>query len=286
METETRIKELPEKVNSARKAGGENMQVTKVIEHITHWLGSYLEGSGTAGFVIGVSGGIDSAVASTLGARTGRPLLCVEMPIHQSVRQVDRGLRHIEFLKHNFPNASSVEVPLGDVFDRLIKVLPSVGDGASRDMALVNTRARLRMTTLYYFAAHHGYLVLGTGNKVEDFGIGFFTKYGDGGVDLSPLADLNKTEVYALGRKLGIIEDILQAPPTDGLWHDDRTDEDQIGAGYPELEWAMAFTGDETRLSDRQRDVLAIFRRLNKINKHKVEPIPVCMLPGALKTDA
>jgi len=175
---------------------------------------------------------------------------------------------------------------LSDVFDGLIEVLPSVGDRTSREMALVNTRARLRMTTLYYFAARHGYLVLGTGNKVEDFGIGFFTKYGDGGVDVSPLADLNKTEVYALGRELGIIEDILQAPPTDGLWGDDRTDEDQIGASYPELEWAMAFAGDETRLSDRQRDVLAIFRRLNRINKHKMEPIPVCMIPDSLRTDA
>ena len=259
------------------------MQVTKVIEHITDWLNSYVEKSGVRGFVIGVSGGIDSAVTSTLGARTGRPLLCVEMPIHQGVSQVSRAQRHIEFLKTNFPDAGSVEAPLTDVFDGLIKVLPTVKDEGSRDMALVNTRARLRMTTLYYFAAYHGYLVLGTGNKVEDFGIGFFTKYGDGGVDLSPIADLNKSEVYALGRELGIIEDILQAPPTDGLWHDDRTDEDQIGASYPELEWAMGFEGDEIGLPDRQREVLAIYRRLHKINQHKMEPIPVCMIPKALR---
>ena len=260
------------------------MKVTKIIEHITHWLNTYLEESGTGGFVIGVSGGIDSAVASTLGARTGRPLLCVEMPIHQSTRQVTRAQRHIEFMQNNFPNVSSVEVPLTDVFDRLIDVLPPVEDEASHDMALVNTRARLRMTTLYYFAAHHDYLVLGTGNKVEDFGIGFFTKYGDGGVDLSPIADLNKSEVYALGRELGVIHDILTAPPTDGLWHDDRTDEDQIGASYPELEWAMTFEGDEARLSDREIEVLAIYRRLNKINRHKMEPIPVCLIPDSLRT--
>ena len=140
------------------------------------------------------------------------------------------------------------------------------------------------MTTLYYFAAHHGYLVLGTGNKVEDFGIGFYTKYGDGGVDVSPIADLNKTEVYALGRELGVIKEILQAAPTDGLWHDDRTDEDQIGASYPELEWAMEFDGDEARLEARQKEVLAIYQRLNCANQHKMQPIPVCMIPENLKS--
>jgi len=127
-------------------------------------------------------------------------------------------------------------------------------------------------------------IVLGTGNKVEDFGIGFFTKYGDGGVDLSPIADLNKSQVYSLGRELGVNQDILEAPPTDGLWHDDRTDEDQIGASYPELEGAMEFDDDESGLSGRQREVLAIFRRLNKANRHKMEPIPVCMIPHELKT--
>ena len=207
------------------------------------------------------------------------------MPIHQGADQVGRARRHIEFLKANFPAAGSVEVPLTDVFDGLIRVLPAVEDEDRRDMALVNTRARLRMTTLYYFAAYHGYLVLGTGNKVEDFGIGFFTKYGDGGVDLSPIADLNKSEVYALGRELGVIGEILDAPPTDGLWHDDRTDEDQIGASYPELEWAMAFEGDEAGLTARQAEVLAIYRRLHQANRHKMEPIPVCMIPDALRAD-
>lgn len=261
------------------------MQATKIIEHITDWLDSYAEKSRTKGFVIGVSGGIDSAVTSTLGARTGRPLLCVEMPIHQHQSQVSRARRHIEFLQAHYPNTDSIEVPLTDVFDRLIEALPPADDEQSRTMALVNTRARLRMTTLYYFAAQQNHLVLGTGNKVEDFGIGFFTKYGDGGVDVSPIADLNKSEVYALGRELGIIEDILTAPPTDGLWHDDRTDEDQIGASYPELEWAMGFSGDETVLSARQQEVLAIYRRLSQANRHKMVPIPVCTIPLELKRD-
>jgi NAD+ synthase len=139
------------------------------------------------------------------------------------------------------------------------------------------------MTTLYYFAALHGYLVAGTGNKVEDFGVGFFTKYGDGGVDLSPIADLVKTEVYALAGTLGVNQAILEAPPTDGLWGDDRSDEDQIGASYPELEWAMAFSGPEQELSARQRDVLAIYRRMHAANRHKMEPIPVCEIPAELK---
>jgi NAD+ synthase len=141
------------------------------------------------------------------------------------------------------------------------------------------------MTTLYYFAAYKNHLVLGTGNKVEDFGIGFFTKYGDGGVDLSPIADLTKTEVYALGRELGVNDTILKAPPTDGLWHDGRTDEDQLGASYPELEWAMEFSGDESVLSERERKVLTIFRKLNGSNRHKMESIPVCRIPDALREE-
>jgi len=259
------------------------MQTAKIIEHVTNWLNSYAEKSNAKGFVIGVSGGIDSAVTSTLGARTGRPLLCVEMPIHQHGDQVTRAQRHIEFLKHHFPHADSTEVPLTGVFDGLLNVLPKSDNEELRAMAQVNTRARIRMTTLYYFAAHHGYLVLGTGNQVEDFGIGFYTKYGDGGVDISPIADLNKTEVYALGRELGISEEILQAAPTDGLWHDDRTDEDQIGASYPELEWAMTFNGNEAELEARQKEVLTIYRRLNQANQHKMQPIPVCMIPEELK---
>lgn len=260
------------------------MKTDAVIEHITGWLSEYCRRAGTDGFVIGVSGGIDSAVSSTLAARTGLPLLVVEMPIHQSRDQVTRAREHIAFLKEHFGAVGSVEVELTRVFDQLIGALPDSPDDERREMSLVNTRARLRMTTLYYFAALHGRLVVGTGNKVEDFGIGFFTKYGDGGVDLSPIADLMKTEVYQLGRALGVNEAILTAAPTDGLWGDDRTDEDQIGASYPELEWAMRFEGDRSAaVDDRQREVLAIYRRLNAANRHKMEPIPVCMIPDGLR---
>ena len=259
------------------------MNSEAVIEHITDWLRDYCQRAGTGGFVIGVSGGIDSAVSSTLAARTGMPLLVVEMPIHQGRDQVTRAQEHIAFLKEGHGAVESVEVELTGVFDRLIEALPESADAASREMSLVNTRARLRMTTLYYFAALQGRLVVGTGNKVEDFGIGFFTKYGDGGVDLSPIADLVKSEVYQLGRTLGVNEAILTAAPTDGLWGDDRTDEDQIGASYPELEWAMNFDGAGTALNDRQREALAIYRRLNAANQHKMEPIPVCTIPDELR---
>jgi len=258
------------------------MQVASIIDHITSWLSDYSKKSGTNGYVIGVSGGIDSAVTSTLGARTGLPLVCLEMPIHQDLKQVTRARNHIEWLMKKYPNVSVETTELTPIFDAFVNALPA-SDSTQREMALVNTRARLRMTTLYYFAALNHQLVLGTGNKVEDFGIGFYTKYGDGGVDISPIADLIKTEVFALGRELGIIESILSAPPTDGLWGDDRTDEDQIGASYPELEWAMDFNGDATRLSNRQNEVLAIYRKLNRANQHKMQSIPVCPIPKKLK---
>lgn len=253
-----------------------------VVTHIAQWLETYSEQAGTKGFVIGVSGGIDSAVTSALAAHTGMPVLCVEMPIHQHPDQVKRAADHIRWLKQHYHNVSVETVQLTDIFDQFIAAVPEATE-STREMALVNTRARLRMTTLYYFAALRHMLVLGTGNKVEDFGIGFFTKYGDGGVDLSPIADLNKTEVYAIGGELGIIESIMAAPPTDGLWGDDRTDADQIGATYPELEWAMEFRGDENGLDTRQKEVLAIYRRLHKANRHKMVPVPVCEIPAALR---
>ena len=254
-----------------------------VVAHITAWLKERCEEAGMEGFVVGVSGGIDSAVTSALAANTGLSLLIVEMPIHQGASQVARARDHIAFLKERHPNVEMVEVELTEVFDRLIAALPPAPDAPSREMSLANTRARLRMTTLYYFAALKRRLVVGTGNKVEDFGIGFFTKYGDGGVDLSPIADLVKTEVYALGGALGINESIMTAPPTDGLWGDERSDEDQIGASYPELEWAMTFSGDEAALDARQREVLAIYRRFNAANRHKMVPIPVCTIPDDLR---
>ncbi|MDB4105562.1 NAD(+) synthase [Salibacteraceae bacterium] len=258
------------------------MNALAVSNHISDWLYSYNQSAKTKGFVIGVSGGIDSAVTSTLAARTGLPVLCLEMPIHQSIDQVSRAMDHIEWLKLNHDNVQMESVDLTKNFDAFIASLPATNLEA-RDMALVNARARLRMTTLYYFAALNGMLVAGTGNKIEDFGIGFFTKYGDGGVDLSPIADLKKTEVYAIGKELGVSASIMKAPPTDGLWGDDRTDEDQIGASYAELEWAMDFNGDQETLDDRQKVVLNIYNNLHRANNHKMEPVPVCKIPSELK---
>lgn len=259
------------------------MKREKVVEYISDWLKKYATTAGVDGFVVGISGGIDSAVTSTLCALTGLKVICLEMPIHQSSEQVNRGRKHIDFLKLNFPNVSGVEVQLTDLFDSFVQSLPRHENEDLHNFSLVNARARLRMTTLYYFAGLKNFLVAGTGNKVEDFGVGFYTKYGDGGVDLSPIADLTKTEVYEIGKELGILKEIMFAPPTDGLWGDNRTDEDQIGASYPELEWAMSFSGDEEKLNKREKEVLIIYRDMHKRNKHKMMPIPVCNIPESLK---
>ncbi|MBK7943984.1 MAG: NAD(+) synthase [Flavobacteriales bacterium] len=264
------------------------MQTKAIIDHITEWLRSYCEHNGQHGFVVGVSGGIDSALTSALCARTGLPTLCVEMPIHQATSQVARAQEHIAWLMQRHPNVRMEVVQLTPVFDNLMAALPPFADKAVMELALANTRARLRMTTLYYFAGLLRYVVAGTGNKVEDFGIGFFTKYGDGGVDLSPIADLTKTEVYALAHELGIIDSIMRAKPTDGLWGDDRSDEDQIGASYPELEWAMELRERDAnpvtmQLTPRQREVLAIFDRRKAANAHKMTMPQVCMIPPELK---
>lgn len=262
------------------------MQTEKVTAHIINWLKEYAVNAKMKGFVIGVSGGIDSAVTSTLCAKTSLDLLCLEMPIHQAENQMGRASKHIEWLQSNFDNVQRQPVNLTPVFDSLITALPLVENEEDRFMSLANTRARLRMTTLYYFAALEGYLVAGTGNKVEDFGVGFYTKYGDGGVDLSPIADLLKTEVYEIAKLLGVNEEIIKAPPTDGLWGDDRTDEDQIGASYPELEWAMTMQDQgksENGFSGRKKEVFRIFRKFNLANRHKMIPIPVCEIPDSIK---
>ncbi|MEO2061273.1 MAG: NAD(+) synthase [Mesonia sp.] len=262
------------------------MQTQKVVDHIVHWLKDYAEKANVKGFVIGISGGIDSAVTSTLCAKTGLKVKCLEMPIHQAENQVSRALRHIDWLKENFEDVELQQVNLTPVFDSLLASLPKVENEEDRFMSLANTRARLRMTSLYYFAALESLLVAGTGNKVEDFGVGFYTKYGDGGVDLSPIADLLKTEVYEIAEHLGIHEEILTAAPTDGLWGDDRTDEDQIGATYPELEWAMHMD-DLGKTADnfegRKLEVFKIYKKLNTANQHKMQPIPVCEIPLNLK---
>lgn len=260
------------------------MKKKQTVDHIVTWLRNYCETSGMNGFVIGVSGGIDSALTSALCAMTGMPTLLVEMPIHQAPSHVTRAQQHMNFLEQRFEHVSTTRVELTSPFDTWVNSLPSSDNNALYNLSLANSRARLRMTTLYYFAGIHKYLVAGTGNKVEDFGVGFYTKYGDGGVDLSPIADLMKTEVYSLAESLGIHDDILNASPTDGLFGDDRSDEDQLGASYPELEWAMAYTNNGEKISKRERDVLDIYRKLNKQNQHKMQPIPVCIIPEDLRT--
>lgn len=274
-----------------------------ISEEISQWLKEYANKSGTQGFVMGVSGGIDSAVVSTLCAMTGLKLLVLEMPIHQGEGEVTRAENHIKWLKSNYPNVSSQRVDLTNTYDTLYNVVGNSDEAFGEvitkekfDFSMANSRSRLRMITLYQFAGMHKLLVVGTGNKVEDFGIGFYTKYGDGGVDLSPIADLMKSEVYALGAVLGVGMSILTAAPTDGLHADGRTDEDQIGATYDELEWAMGVDETLTSLSfgskgsmgetsknidiikssftERQKEVLKIYRKFNTSNKHKMEPIP------------
>lgn len=262
------------------------MQTEKVVDHIVNWLKDYATNAKVNGFVIGISGGIDSAVTSTLCAKTGLQVLCIEMPIHQAASHVSRGQEHIAQLKARFPNVSDIKVYLTPVFEEFKTEVTLEGKQATVDMALANTRARLRMTTLYYHAGLLGLLVAGTGNKVEDFGVGFYTKYGDGGVDLSPIADLLKSEVYNLGKFLKVPESIMNAAPSDGLFGDARSDEDQIGANYDELEWAMEMNDLGKTASDfsgREKVVFEIFKRYNSGNKHKMIPIPICEIPKNLK---
>lgn len=258
------------------------MQNQKVIDHIVSWLREYSDKSGTAGFVIGISGGIDSAVTSTLCALTGKKVMALNMPIHQHHSEFSRSNEHINWLKNKFRQVESAEVDLTPVLGAYETALPK---DIQDFHTMANTRSRIRMITLYSFATHHKLLVAGTGNKIEDFGIGFFTKYGDGGVDLSPIADLTKTEVYSLAETLGVVQSIQSARPTDGLFHDGRTDEDQIGATYPELEWAMDYvnSGATRNLNEREQKVLEIYRQRHRANRHKMDSIPVCMIPTELK---
>jgi len=262
------------------------MKTEKVAKYIIDWLKDYAVNAKVKGFVVGVSGGIDSALTSTLCAKTGLPTLCVEMPIHQAENQVTRAKEHIEQLKKRFTNVTDTKVNLTSTFEDFKNSVPNVESSPQVDLSLANTRARLRMTTLYYFAGLYGYLVAGTGNKVEDFGVGFYTKYGDGGVDLSPIADLMKSEVYELAAFLNVPNSIQVAQPTDGLFGDSRTDEDQIGASYDELEWAMNMQDQGKEVSDfngREQEVFKIYSRLNRINQHKMMPIPVCEIPKEIK---
>lgn len=253
----------------------------QVNTQIVNWLKSYAETAKVNGFVVGVSGGVDSAVTSTLCAQTGLQVLCVEMPIHQHESHVSRAKEHIEQLKKRFANVSSVHTDLTSVFETFKSQVPTNFEENKLNLTLANTRARLRMTTLYYYAGVHGLLVAGTGNKVEDFGVGFFTKYGDGGVDLSPIADLMKSEVFALAAYLEVPNSILIAQPSDGLFGDEKTDEQQLGASYDELEWAMLEdqnNNNSTNYTEREKKVFEIYKKLNTINQHKMNSIPVCVI--------
>jgi NAD+ synthase len=261
------------------------MNSEKVVNHIVEWLREYATNASVKGFVIGISGGIDSAVTSTLCAKTGFPVLCVEMPIHQGFNQLNRAKEHIAQLKERFDDINSMEINLTSTFEEFKTVLPLDLEKTAVEVSLANTRARLRMSTLYYLAGVHGYLVAGTGNKVEDFGVGFYTKYGDGGVDLSPIADLMKSEVYQIAKVLGVPDSIQVAKPTDGLFGDSRTDEEQIGASYNELEWAMIQNDNGKTTADfegREKIAFDILKQRNNANKHKMDPIPVCIIPKEL----
>ena len=238
----------------------------KLKTRITSWLSDYLKGSGLKSFVVGVSGGIDSAVVSTLCAETGYPVYALGMPIHQDAAQKSLSTNHLLWLSENYKNVSMVQFDLTTLFESFKKSLQGF---AKDELSLANTRSRLRMVTLYQIAGENGGLVAGTGNKVEDYGVGFYTKYGDGGVDIAPIADLYKTEVWELGKFLGVDSRIIEAKPTDGLWDDGRNDEDQLGASYEDLEYAMEHgTGPAVR----------VLHDFHAQNKHKMQPIPTFKL--------
>ena len=253
-----------------------------VAEDISEWIGDYANKNGIEALVVGVSGGVDSAVTSTLSAMTGIDTIVLNMPIHQDRGQFDLSDRHIEWLKSKWGNVSGEVLELSSTYDELCSEISGLSE-----LSQANTRARLRMTALYAIAGSNNGIVVGTGNKVEDFGVGFFTKYGDGGVDISPIADLYKSEVFAIGNELGIIEEILDAAPTDGLWDDGRTDEEQMGASYEELEWAMKEleSPSDSEMSEREREVMSLYVGLHESNSHKMVPIPVFKMDSANRGD-
>ena len=244
-------------------------------EDISNWILNYANSNNISTLVVGVSGGIDSAVTSTLCAKTGLRTLVINMPIHQNDPEYNLSNQHMMWLRSNWNNVESHIINLSETFDVLKNELSKK---EVSDISMANTRARIRMATLYSLSGSNNGIVVGTGNKVEDFGVGFFTKYGDGGVDISPIADLYKSEVYLLAESLGIIQEIQEAAPKDGLWSDGRTDEDQIGATYDELEWAMNEIDNpsaEKELNERLAEVMRIYLKLNSMNSHKMNPIPI-----------
>ena len=245
------------------------MSPSEKIKYISNWIKSYVDQmpSRAESLVIGISGGIDSSVSSTLSAMTGLKTIVLSMPIKQKINQHDLSLKHQKWLVEKFKNVEAHTISLDKLFDSFSSTLSKFDN----EHGYANSRARLRMTTLYQVAAANKGIVVGTGNKVEDFGVGFYTKYGDGGVDISPIADCNKTQVWELGKELGILNEIIEAAPTDGLWDDGRTDEGQLGLKYEELEEAM----DNPKSPNRTK-----YETIRKQNLHKMEPIPVCKIPN------
>ena len=245
------------------------MNPKEKVKYISNWIKSYVDEmpSKAQSLVIGISGGIDSSVSSTLSAMTGLKTIVLTMPIKQKENQHDLSLKHQEWLTKKFKNVEAHTISL----DKLFETFSSTLNKFDNEHGYANSRARLRMTTLYQVAAANKGIVVGTGNKVEDFGVGFYTKYGDGGVDISPIADCNKTEVWELGKELGILKEIIDAPPTDGLWDDGRTDEGQLGFSYSELEDAMS------NPNSPHKDQ---YEKIRNQNLHKMEPIPVCKIPS------
>jgi len=245
------------------------------INHITRWIKSYARKNKIDTLVVGVSGGIDSAVVSTLCARTGMYTMAVSMPIRQSAHTHDLSVRHGQWLTENFELVDHYTIDLTPAFEQFEHATRVFSD----ELAYANSRARLRMATLYQLAQTNRGLVVGTGNKVEDFGVGFFTKYGDGGVDISPIGDCMKTEVWDMGRELGVLPEIIDAAPTDGLWADGRTDEDQLGMTYAELECMMRLDESGLEAAPGDRKKLRRYREIRARNLHKMQPIPVCAMP-------
>jgi len=244
------------------------MNVSDRISHITNWISNYAKSNSNKTFelVVGISGGIDSSVTSTLCAMTGIKTHAVSMPIKQNPNQHDLSLIHINWLKKKYNNIRTYIIDLDEVF----KIFQKTMNEFDSELAFANSRARLRMVTLYQIAQNYKALVVGTGNKVEDFGIGFFTKYGDGGVDISPIADCSKSQVWEIGKELGVNNEIIKAQPTDGLWDDSRNDEDQIGLSYEQIEDAM---------ENEKSPFYEKFKKIRTSNLHKMRPIPICMLP-------
>ena len=244
------------------------MEASKKIIFIKDWILNYVNSmpKKAESLVIGISGGIDSSVTSTLCAMTGLKTIVLTMPIKQISSQHDLSLKHKDWLKEKFENVESHIIKLDEIFNSFKSSLSNFDN----EHGMANSRARIRMTTLYQVAAKNKGIVVGTGNKVEDFGVGFYTKYGDGGVDISPIADCTKTEVWELGKELNILKEIIETPPTDGLWDDGRTDEGQLGLSYKELEEAMENENSKNR---------GKYLKIRKVNLHKMESIPVCKIP-------